>query len=222
MDNKFVITIDGPAGAGKTTIAKMVARRVNSRYIDTGAMYRAVTLKVIRNQIPFSKVLRIEQLVEKTEIHIDFKGEAMHIYLDREDVTDEIRCMEVTENTSLTAAIPGVRYKLAKIQRETAGKLKKVVFEGRDMGSIVFPNADLKIYLDAGIEERAKRRWQELKDKGENVDLEELKKKIIKRDELDASRGLAPLIVPENSHIIDSTNMHIDKVVDKIIELLPV
>lgn len=221
MSDNFIITIDGPAGAGKTTIAKMAAQRIDFKYVDTGAMYRAVTLKVIRAQLPFTKVPRIEQLTEKTEIYLDFAGNSMRIFLDGKDVTDEIRCPEVTENTSLVASIPGVRYKLAKIQRNTARKLKKVIFEGRDMGSIVFPAADLKIYLDAGIEERARRRWQELKDKGENIGIEELKDKIKKRDKLDESRGLAPLRVPENSHIIDSTSMDIEEVVDRIIELLP-
>lgn len=221
MNDKFVITIDGPAGAGKSTIAKMVAQKINFMYVDTGAMYRAITLKVIQSQIPFSKIPEIEQLAEKSEIKIGFSGSSMHIYLDDKDVTGEIRNSSVTSNTSLIAAIPGVRYKLAKIQREAADKFKKVVFEGRDMGSMVFPDADIKVYLDAGIEERARRRWSELRDRGENITIEKLKESIKKRDKLDESRGLAPLRIPENSYIIDSTNMDIDEVVDRIIDLLP-
>jgi cytidylate kinase len=144
----------------------------------------------------------------------------MKILLDGNDVTSRIRNRNVTENTSLIAAIPGVRYKLAKIQREAAKKLKKAVFEGRDMGSIVFPDADLKIYLDAGIKERAQRRWLELKEKGENIDIEILKENIRKRDRLDESRGLAPLRVPDNAVIIDSTSMSITDVVDRIVAIL--
>ncbi len=221
MNNKFIITIDGPAGAGKTTIAKMLAERINFKYVDTGSMYRAIALKVIDLELPFSKVPEIEKLTEKTEINIDFSGNTMNIYLDGRNVTEEIRCQAVTENTSRIAAIPGVRYKLAKIQRTVADDLKKVVFDGRDMGSIVFPDADLKVYLDAGIKERARRRWQELKDRGENIDIEELEENIRKRDTQDESRGLAPLRVPEKASIIDSTDMSIAEVVDKIIELLP-
>jgi cytidylate kinase len=216
----MIITIDGPAGAGKSTIAKLLAKKIDFRYVDTGAMYRAITLKILENNISFSDVPEIEKLAENTDITIDFIDETMHIYLDSKDVTEAIRRRDVTANTSLTAAIPGVRYKLAKIQRETAQKLGLVVFEGRDMGSIVFPDADLKVYLDAGIEERARRRWEELKDKGENIDIEKLKDDIKKRDELDSSRGLAPLRVPENAVIIDSTSMSIEEVVDKIIEFL--
>lgn len=221
MSDSFILTIDGPAGAGKTTIAKKVAEKINYRYVDTGAMYRAVTLKVIKEGISFSDILSIEDICEKTDIDIAFGGMAMKILIDSKDVTDLIRNSDVSENTSLIAAIPAVRYKLAKIQRGIAKNLKKAVFEGRDMGSIVFPDADLKIYLDAGIEERARRRWEDLKLTGEEIDIEVLKEKIRKRDERDESRGLAPLRIPDNSHIIDSTSMAIDDVVKKIVALFP-
>ncbi|MGM0440896.1 MAG: (d)CMP kinase [Elusimicrobiota bacterium] len=218
--NNSIITIDGPAGAGKTTIAEMVAERINYNYVDTGAMYRAMTLKVLRESVPFAETVKIEQLAQETDIGIDFIDGEMSIFLDGKDVTEKIRSEEVTDNTSLVAAIPGVRYKLAKIQRETADKFNKVIFEGRDMGSIVFPDATLKIYLDASIDERARRRWEELKDNGIDVSMEALKKKIKKRDKRDESRGLAPLRVPENAVIIDSTKMSLNEVVDKIIALL--
>ncbi len=217
---KYIVTIDGPAGAGKTTIAKMLAEKIGFKYVDTGSMYRAVTLKIIESSIEFSNISGIELTAEKSDIKIKFNGSKMHIFLDGNDVTDKIRREDVTENTSLIAAMPGVRYKLAKIQREAATRLKKVVFDGRDMGSIVFPDADLKIYLDAGIEERARRRWQELKDRGEMIDMETLKDKIRSRDKKDESRGLAPLRIPDNASIIDSTNMNITEVVDRISELL--
>ncbi|MBN2406130.1 MAG: (d)CMP kinase [Elusimicrobia bacterium] len=220
MKNKTIITIDGPAGAGKSTIAKILAERIGFRYIDTGAMYRAITLKILRRNMEFTDTVGIEKLAEETDIRIDFENGSMKIYSDGEDVTEEIRKKEVTDNTSRVAAIPGVRYKLAKIQRQSADRLMKVVFEGRDMGSIVFPGADLKVYLDAGIQERASRRWQELREKGMDVDIEEIKLSIKKRDRLDESRGLAPLRVPENAHVLDSTDLSIEEVVNRIVALL--
>ncbi|MFC2060917.1 (d)CMP kinase [Elusimicrobiota bacterium] len=220
MKDKFIITIDGPAGAGKTTIAKMLADSINFNYVDTGAMYRAITLKVLRKEIPFTDVPEIEKIAEGSDISMEFTNMGMDIYLDGENVSEDIRSDKVTNNTSIIAAIPGVRYKLAGIQREAAEKFKNVVFEGRDMGTMVFPQADLKVYLDAGIQERASRRWKELGDKGIEVDIEELKEKIKKRDILDESRGLAPLRIPEDAHIIDSTKMDIEEVVGKIIDLL--
>ncbi|MFC2048994.1 (d)CMP kinase [Elusimicrobiota bacterium] len=219
-DKAAIITIDGPAGAGKSTIAKVLAERIGYRYVDTGAMYRAITLVTLEENIDFSDILGIEKITENTSITIDFIDDEMRIYVNGEDVSDKIRNASVTENTSRIAAIPAVRYKLAKIQRETAEKLKHVVFEGRDMGSIVFPNADYKIYLDAGISMRAHRRWQELKDKGEAVNIEELKQKIQERDKKDASRGLAPLRIPDNAIIIDSTKLTIDEVIDQIITII--
>ncbi len=219
MKDKYIITIDGPAGAGKTTIARTVARRLGFKYVDTGAMYRAVTLGVIEASVEFDSVPEIEELAGKMDIRIDFEDGKMLIFLNGREVSDDIRGSQVTENTSLVAAIPGVRYKLARLQRSSAGKLGRTVFEGRDMGSIVFPGADLKVYLDAGISERARRRWQELKDKGIDVDFGSLEEKIKRRDMLDESRGLAPLRVPKNAVIIDSTNLSIEDVVQQIVSL---
>ncbi|NLB35436.1 MAG: (d)CMP kinase [Elusimicrobia bacterium] len=220
MKDNCIITIDGPAGAGKTTIARMVADKLNFKYVDTGAMYRAVTLSVLNAGLKFTQVPEIEKLVENIKISIDFSEDGMLIYLDGKEISCEIRSSRVTENTSLVAAIPGVRYLLAGLQRKSASLFKKVVFEGRDMGSMVFPEAALKVYLDADIEERARRRWQEMNENGIEVDMEDLKEKIRKRDRLDESRGLAPLRVPENAFIIDSTSMTLEQVVEKIVNAL--
>lgn len=220
LKDKFIITIDGPAGAGKTTIAKMVADKLNFAYIDTGAMYRGITLRIIEEEIPFSRVEEIEELAKRTEISIDYKNNKMNIYVDKREVTDVIRCSVVTEKSSRAAVIPGVRNRLVEIQRNMAEKHKRAVFEGRDLGSYVFPDADLKIYLDASVQERAKRRYLELKKKRLHTDLEELKKQIIARDSRDKARTLAPLKIPSEAEVIDTTNMSPKQVVKKIIALL--
>ncbi len=220
MKDRVIITIDGPAGAGKTTIAKKVAGRLGFRYIDTGAMYRAATLKVLESKIPFNNTEEIAKAVNKSEISLDFSGDEMQVFLDGKDVSEKIRSEEVTENTSLIAAMGPIRGKLVAIQRSSAEKFKKAVFEGRDTGTIVFPDADLKIYLDAGILQRAQRRCREIESRGETVDLDKLQRQIKERDRKDSSRGIAPLRVPEDAVIIDSTSMTIEQVTDKIVELL--
>ncbi len=212
----YIITIDGPAGSGKTTIAKSVADKLKFKYVDTGAMYRAVTLKIIESGVKFSDIKEIEKIVIDIDIQISFSENQMNIYLDNKEVSNKIRNIKVTDNTSYIAAISVVREKLLHLQRKAAIEFKKVVFEGRDMGSVVFFDANLKIYLDAKIKERAKRRWQEEKNNGIMLDMEELKNKIYIRDKLDSERGLAPLIIPENAIVIDTTNMNISEVVEKI------
>ena len=209
----MIITIDGPAGAGKSTIAKLVARKLQFTYIDTGAMYRAITYKVLKNNCSLTDKERIIELAKGTKI--EFKEGK--IFLDGEDVSQDIRTREVTNNTSVIAAIPEVREILRNIQREYA-RDNNIVMEGRDIGTVVFPEAQHKFYLDASLTERAKRRFLELKNKGIKTTLDEIAAEISERDNIDLNRGLCPLKVPEGATVIDSTNKTIEEVVELIVK----
>jgi len=203
----------GPAGAGKSTIAKLVARKLQFTYIDTGAMYRAITYKVLKNNCSLTDKERIIELAKGTKI--EFKEGK--IFLDGEDVSQNIRTRKVTNNTSVIAAIPEVREILRNIQREYA-RDNNIVMEGRDIGTVVFPEAQHKFYLDASLTERAKRRFLELKNKGVKTTLDEIAAEISERDNIDLNRGLCPLKVPEGATVIDSTNKTIDEVVELIVK----
>lgn len=209
------IAIDGPAGAGKSTIAKKIAEHLNITYIDTGAMYRALTYKVIINNIDVKNEEDIIKLAHESNINF-VKG---NIYLDNNIVNDEIRLPEVSNNVSYVAKIPKVRETLIEIQRQIALN-QDVVMDGRDIGTHVLKNADLKIFLTATVEERAYRRYSELKDKGLDVNLDDIKNDIAGRDKVDREREVSPLVEAEDAIIIDTTNLSIENVVDKIISLL--
>ena len=215
-----VIAIDGPAGAGKSTIAKMVAEKLNYIYIDTGAMYRAVTLKFLAANKPFDEelVTRIAQ-----EIDITFRAEKGYnrVYIDSNEVTEEIRSTIVTNNVSKISAVGGVRDAMVSAQRKM-GASGGVVMDGRDIGTVVFPKAEVKIFLTASVEERAKRRYLELKNKGQNVKLEVLAQEIAIRDKLDSERKISPLRCAENAHYLDTSNLDIPTVVDNILHLCKV
>ncbi|MBA3052280.1 MAG: (d)CMP kinase [Candidatus Omnitrophota bacterium] len=207
-----VITIDGPAGAGKSTIAKIAAAKLGFTYIDTGAMYRAVTYKVLKNGCDFSDTEKIIGLAGQSEIRLD-NGK---IFLDGEDVTDKIRTRQVTNKTSIIAALGEVR-KILREKQRVFSKAQNLVMEGRDIGSVVFPDAEYKFYLDASISERARRRWAELREKGAEVKMEEIVEDINQRDNLDLNRGLCPLIIPKGAFVIDSTNKSIEEVANIIV-----
>lgn len=211
--NNLVIAIDGPAGAGKSTIAKIIANKLNINYIDTGAMYRAVTLKCLQNNIDINNENEVIELAKQTEI--DFKNN--NIYLDNKIVNDEIRTVEVTKNVSNVAKIKEVRFLMVDVQRNI-GERSSVILDGRDIGSYVFPNADYKFYLIATPEERGKRRYKELQEKGTDVKLQDVINDIIKRDEIDSTREFAPLIKAENAIEIDTTGKSIDDVVASVLE----
>lgn len=211
--NNLVIAIDGPAGAGKSTIAKIIANKLNINYIDTGAMYRAVTLKCLQNNIDINNENEVIELAKQTEI--DFKDN--NIYLDNKIVNDEIRTVEVTKNVSNVAKIKEVRFLMVDVQRNI-GERSSVILDGRDIGSYVFPNADYKFYLIATPEERGKRRYKELQEKGTDVKLQDVIDDIIKRDEIDSTREFAPLIKAENAIEIDTTGKSIDDVVSSVLE----
>lgn len=211
--NNLVIAIDGPAGAGKSTIAKIIANKLNINYIDTGAMYRAVTLKCLQNNIDINNENEVIELAKQTEI--DFKDN--NIYLDNKIVNDEIRTVEVTKNVSNVAKIKEVRFLMVDVQRNI-GERSSVILDGRDIGSYVFPNADYKFYLIATPEERGKRRYKELQEKGTDIKLQDVIDDIIKRDEIDSTREFAPLIKAENAIEIDTTGKSIDDVVESVLE----
>ncbi|CEI72886.1 MULTISPECIES: (d)CMP kinase [Romboutsia] len=208
----LVIAVDGPAGAGKSTIAKIIANRLNINYIDTGAMYRAITYKCLKNNIDINNEEEVVKLAKDTDI--DFRDN--NIYIDGNILKEEIRTMEVSNNVSNVAKIKEVRYLMVDVQREI-GKRNSVILDGRDIGSYVFPNADYKFYLVATPEERGQRRFKELKEKGYETTLEEIIKDIIKRDEIDSNREFAPLVKADDAIEIDTTGKTIDDVVESVI-----
>ena len=208
----LVIAVDGPAGAGKSTIAKLIAEKLNINYIDTGAMYRAVNLKCLQNNVNIENEAEVIELAKKTDI--DFRDN--NIYLDSKIVNDEIRTLEVSKNVSDVAKIKEVRYLMVDLQREI-GKNNAVILDGRDIGSYVFPNADYKFFLVATPEERGKRRYKELVNKGYDVNLEEIISDIIKRDEIDSNREFAPLVKADDAIEIDTTGKSINEVVQSVL-----
>lgn len=208
----IVVAVDGPAGAGKSTISKLVGEKLNLEYIDTGAMYRALTLKVIKEKISIDNIDEINRIIESTKI--DFINN--NIYLDGENVSEEIRLPIVNENVSYIAKLPKVREYLVKLQKNM-GSQKNVIMDGRDIGSNVLKNATTKIFLTASVEERAKRRYEEFKEKGIEHTLETVIKDIEKRDKIDTTREVSPLRKAKDAILIDTTGKCIDKVVDEII-----
>ncbi len=214
-----IITIDGPAGSGKSTIAKLLSKELGLKYIDTGAMYRAITLLALKKNINCNDEKSILKLAKNSRIELDSnpldENKYTVIKLNGTDVTNEIRSKEVGAAVSIVSKLSGIRKYLVNIQRELA-KSGKSILEGRDIGSIVFPNAILKVFLTASLEERVKRREIQNKDKGEILNKKIIKKEIAGRDRIDSSRQDSPLIVPDDSIIIDSTKMSIREVADKI------
>jgi len=222
MSKGIIIAIDGPAGSGKSTIAKTVAFKLGYIYIDTGAMYRAITLKALQNNISADDQFALAGLTENTMLCFRYEivGPDSKVYLlmDNMDVTIPIRNQEITRNVSAVAAVPGVRAALVKLQQKMA-EGGSVVMDGRDIGTVVFPRAELKIFLSASVDERAKRRWLELKGQETGLDFEELKGQIQARDHFDSHRETDPLRQAEDAFYIDTTALNIDQVVAKVIEL---
>ena len=214
---KRVIAIDGPAGAGKSTVAKIVAEKLGYTYIDTGAMYRGVAWKTLRDDkdAPDEAILRA---VHDIDVRLACTENGTRVTVDGTDVTQEIRTPEVTHIVSHVAALGPVREKMVELQRVMAVD-GAVVMDGRDIGTNVLPNADVKIFLTASVEERARRRCDEMKEKGYAVDFEELKKEIADRDKQDSERAISPLRQAEDAVLLDSTALSIDEVVARIMEL---
>lgn len=217
---KVNIAIDGPAGAGKSTIAKIISKSLGIIYLDTGAMYRTVALKAINEGIDTLDKVKLARIVENIDIKIKYTGDVQHIYLDGEDVSTRIRTPEISIGASNVAVVPEVRIKMVQIQRDIAS-MNDVVMDGRDIGSYVLPKAELKIFLTASVEERAKRRYNELIEKGNSsISLDEVKKDIEYRDNNDSSRDFAPLIKADDAIEVDTTSLSIEDVAKKIMSYI--
>ena len=214
---KFVIAIDGPAGAGKSTVAKLVAKKLGFLYVDTGAMYRALTLKAINEKIPFSDEKKLIEMARNTSIELQ-DDTNYRVFLDGKDVSTAIRTEEVSKGTQFIASILPIREILWKMQRDLRERYN-IVMEGRDIGSKVFPDAQLKIFLDASVNERAKRRYLQLKEMGIEGDLKMIEKEILERDEKDRKRSISPLVQLPDAVYIDTTGMTIPQVVESIVNL---
>jgi cytidylate kinase len=214
----YSIAIDGPAGAGKSTIAKAVARKIGFIYVDTGAMYRTMALYFLREGIDGHDMERVAAECPNIKVTLDYDSEgSQHIYLNGEDVSSLIRQEEVGKMASLTSAIPDVRAALLDLQRDLA-KSNNVLMDGRDIGTHVLPNASLKIFLTASPDVRAKRRYDELKEKGVSCDYDQIREDIIKRDRQDSERAIAPLKQAEDAILLDSSDLTIPQVIDRVIE----
>jgi cytidylate kinase len=220
--NSLIIAIDGPAGVGKSTMGKLIARELGFLYIDTGAIYRAITWKVLKNSINIDDEERISHLVSDTCITIERENnknlnDYYPIFVDGEDVTEEIRNPRIDQHVSQIARLPKIRKQLIYLQRELAEK-GNIVMEGRDIGSVILPQADIKFYFTASENERIKRRFTELINKGYSVDYEVVKKQILQRDKIDSMRKYAPLIKAKDAIIIDSTEKNIREVKEIILK----
>ena len=215
----FIVAIDGPAGAGKGTITKLVGEKKNLIYIDTGALYRCVTLYMIRNKISLNETDKIREFLDKLNIELKKVDNEDLVFLNGENVTKLIREKEVNELVSQVSHIIEVRENITNVSRKIA-EGKNVIMEGRDIGTNVFPNADVKIYLDATPEERARRRLKQNQEKGIDIPYEEILKNIIFRDNNDKTSLVAPLKQAEDAVYIDSSDIPIEKVVDRVIEII--
>ncbi|WP_297964309.1 (d)CMP kinase [uncultured Anaerovibrio sp.] len=213
---KLVVAIDGPAGAGKSTVAQMAAKELGFTYIDTGAMYRAVAWKSLQQGQPVSDEL-INEVVQDIDIVLDYKEGKTRVFVDGTEVTTAIRTPEVTAIVSQVAALGPVRERLTDLQRKMATE-GSVIMDGRDIATNVLPNADIKIFLTASIEERAHRRYKEMKAKGYDVDLKQLQEEIGARDKADSEREISPLVQAEDAELLDTSHMTIGEVVQAILD----
>lgn len=214
----YNVAIDGPAGAGKSTIAKLVAKEKGYIYVDTGAMYRGLAIRFLDKGIQPQETEKVIEACKDAEVTIAYEDAVQHVYLNGKDISSRLRNEEVGNMASVTSAIPEVRKKLLELQQNLA-KTQNVIMDGRDIGTCVLPHADVKVYLTASVETRAKRRYQELQEKGEDCNLEEIAHDIEERDRRDMTREIAPLKQAEDAVLVDSSDMTIAEVVKTIVDL---
>ena len=214
----YNIAIDGPAGAGKSTIAKRIAKELGYVYVDTGAMYRALAIHFLKQGLRTEDTEKIKEACKTAEVTLQYENGVQQVYLNGENVTSILRQEEVGNMASVSSAIMEVRAKLLQLQRDLA-EAQNVVMDGRDIGTNILPNADVKVYLTASVEERARRRYLELQEKGVVCNLEEIAHDIEERDTRDMNREIAPLRQAEDATFVDSSDMNIDEVVQTIINL---
>ena len=214
----YNVAIDGPAGAGKSTIAKLVAKEKGYIYVDTGAMYRGLAIHFLDKGIQPQETEKVIEACKDAEVTIAYEDAVQHVYLNGKDISSRLRNEEVGNMASVTSAIPEVRKKLLELQQNLA-KTQNVIMDGRDIGTCVLAHADVKVYLTASVETRAKRRYQELQEKGEDCNLEEIAHDIEERDRRDMTREIAPLKQAEDAVLVDSSDMTIAEVVKTIVDL---
>lgn len=218
---QVIIAIDGPAGAGKSTVAQKLARRLGLGYLDTGAMYRALTLKALRERLDLDDERALARLASGMEVdtrHVEGKRPPYRVFMDGEDVTSDIRSREVSAHVSRVSSHPAVRKEMLRKQRLIAGK-GGVVVEGRDVGTVVFPNADLKVFLTASTAERARRRYREMKREGYEVSLRTVQQEMVRRDRLDSTREVNPLRRAPDALLVDTTGLSASQVVNVLLRL---
>ncbi len=216
---KIIIAIDGPAGAGKSTVAKALANELDCLYIDTGAMYRSVGVFAMEHGVEVTNANEVEKILDDIHMEVTLKEDGQHIIINGEDVNGKIRTPKASMAASSVAVIPKVREKLVEIQRKTANK-RSVVMDGRDIGTYVLPDADIKLFLTASVQERAQRRHKELSEKGEKCSLTQVVSDIEKRDKQDSEREIAPLKMAKDCILVDTTGLNAEQSVEKIMEII--
>ena len=216
----LIVTIDGPAASGKSTAARLLAQRLGASFLDTGAMYRAVTLAAMQAGVDLSNQQALLDVLQKHHFQFSVRAGRMRIAVDAVDVTEEIRNPQVTSNARYIAAAPKVREKLVQMQRQFASDQRKIVTEGRDQGTVAFADAHVKFYLTADPAERARRRQAELGTEGDTESLEQMQKAIEERDKSDQSRAVGPLKPAKDAMVVDTTNLSIDEVIEKLLQLV--